>query len=448
MTSPRLTDKMILAIQPAEGRRVDVIDPTVVGLLLRVSDRGSRTWYFRYRLPDGRQPRLKLGTYPSTDISSARDQARAARRTLEDGLDPAEIARKAAAEARALKIRTFDDLTQAYFQACEDGTWIPKGKRKKDKTIASERALYGRHIQRELGRRPIGEIQRPQIKSLTRRMLSIGITTQTNHAHALIRQVFSYAVEEELVVINPVLGVSSPAPKRARERTLSDTELRAVWIAFSAPNIVKDTDGHPLRISRGVGIAVRLTALLLQRRAEIATMRVRDLDLEQGVWLIPSDNAKNGRTHAVPLPPIARQLITEALTLPLRPASPFVFPSPRNEGQASIHPDALTRAMGHTMKALRLPLAGPHDLRRTGATIMASERLRITPFVVSQVLNHITDAGGGSATTRRHYNLHTYAVEKRAALAAWEGALSEIVGVLPGSPSRHDAGEKILWGGD
>jgi hypothetical protein len=202
MTTQRFTDKAILAIKPDEGRRIDMIDPTVAGLTLRVSAQGHRTWYFRYRMPDGRQPRLKLGTYPSTDIRSARDRAQEARRIIEGGHDPAEIARKAAAEARSAKIRTFDDLTRAYFRACEDGTWIPKGKRKKDKTIASERALYSRHIRQELGRRPIGEIGRPQIKALTRRMLSIGITTQTNHAHALMRQVFSYAVEEELVGIN------------------------------------------------------------------------------------------------------------------------------------------------------------------------------------------------------------------------------------------------------
>ena len=75
---------------------------------------------------------------------------------------------------------------------------------------------------------------------------------------------------------------------------------------------------------------------------------------------------------------------------------------------------------------------------------MASERLSIPPFVVSQVLNHVTDAGGGSATTRRHYNLHTYSTEKRAALTAWEAAMSDIVGVLPASTNVDQAAHKTL----
>jgi integrase len=84
--------------------------------------------------------------------------------------------------------------------------------------------------------------------------------------------------------------------------------------------------------------------------------------------------------------------------------------------------------MGRLIKALGIPLAGPHDLRRTGATLLASERGDVPPFIVSQVLNHTTDGGGGSMTTRRHYNLHLYAKEKRQALTIWEGLLLEIVG--------------------
>ncbi len=425
----RLTDKQVLAIKPAQGKRAEVFDAQEPGLLLRVSDAGRRTWFFRYRLPDGRQPRLKLGTYPATGIADARGKAQAARRIVEAGDDPAALERRAEADARAQTIRTFDDLAQAYFTACENGTWIPKGKRKKDKTIASERKLYERHIKKELGRRPLGEIGRPEVKALTRGMLAAGITTQSNHAHALIRQTFSYAVEEELVEINPAMGLASPAPKKARERVLSDAELKAVWGAFKDPASVKDEEGDALHISKGVSIAARLTALLLQRRAEIATMRADEVDLAQSVWVIPADRAKNGRTHVVPLGSAAVELLREALTINTRDGSPYVFPSPRGGGTKPIHPDALTRAMGHVMKALKLPMAGPHDLRRTGATILASERLGISPFIVSQVLNHITDAGGGSATTRRHYNVHLYAVEKRGALKAWEDLLLDIVGV-------------------
>jgi len=427
MTS-RLTDKKVQALKAEPGQRLEVYDTAEPGLLIRVSDAGLKTWFCRYRLKGGRQPRLKLGTYPATSLTDARERARNARKSVEAGEDPGELERKAELEARAQKVRTFGDLIQAYFAACEDGSWIPKGRRKKDKTIESERKLYERHIKKVLSRLSITAIGRAEIRAVTQGMFATGIRTQCNHAQALIRQAFSYALDQELVETNPAMAMPAPAPKNTRERVLSDAELKAVWSAFGKPAGVKDDNGKSPQISKGVGIALRVIALLLQRRVEVATMRVQDIDIENAVWRIPGDRVKNGRPHSVPLPPAALQLIKDALAIRTHSGSPWVFPSPRGGGEQSIDPDALTRAMGHVTHALKLQLAGPHDLRRTGATLLSSERIGIAPFIVSQVLNHTTDAGGGSATTRRHYNVNLYAAEKRHALEEWAKLLLEIVG--------------------
>lgn len=76
---------------------------------------------------------------------------------------------------------------------------------------------------------------------------------------------------------------------------------------------------------------------------------------------------------------------------------------------------------------LELPPATPHDLRRTGATNLTSERAGVPPFLVSQVLGHAGDTGGAAAVTGRHYDLNDYLVEKRRALDAWEELLTAIV---------------------
>lgn len=425
--SVRLTDKHILSIKPTAASRAEVYDLQEPGLLLRVTNGGSRTWYFRYRLIDGRQPRYKLGTYPATGIAEARRKAQAARALVEAGADPAALERKAEAKARAETIRTYDDLVAAYFVASELGSYRPRGRPKRRSTIMMERRLYERHIKKALSRSPVSEIGRAEVKTLTRGMLAKGITTQANHAQAFIRQTFSYALEEELVAFNPIMSMSSPAPKNVRQRVLDDLELGRLWNALKHPSGLTDRNGLKLTLSPGLSIALRLAALLLQRRGEIAGMRLVDLDLRQGVWTLPGDLVKNGRPHVVPLPPAALALVQEALAVKERGASPFVFPSPRDLN-APVQADALTRAMGRLVKALQIPLAGPHDLRRTGASILASERGDVAPFIVSQVLNHTTDAGGGSITTRRHYNQHLYAKEKRQALTVWENILLEIVG--------------------
>lgn len=423
----RLTDKFILSIRPAPGERPELYDLQEPGLLLRVTAARQRTWYFRYRLIDGSQPRLKLGSYPSTSIGEARRKAQAARTVVERGEDPAALERKAEAEARSQVIRSYSDLVAAYFTATELGSYRPRGRPKKTRTIEAERRLYERHVKKPLGRLPIAEITRREVKEMTRGMLARGITTQSNHAQAFVRQTFSFALDEELVAYNPIMGMRAPAPKKARERMLDDQELKLFWQALDDHSALEDRNGHAVTVGDDVVIALKLTALLLQRRIEVATMRVADLDLAQGIWTLPGDFVKNGRAHLVPLPSASIALIERALRRNSRAGSPYLFPSPRDPSQP-IHPDALTRAMGRLVHGLGLPLAGPHDLRRTGATLLSSERGEIPPFVISQVLNHTTDAGGGSATTRRHYNLHLYAKEKRHALTTWETLLLEIVG--------------------
>jgi integrase len=159
-------------------------------------------------------------------------------------------------------------------------------------------------------------------------------------------------------------------------------------------------------------------------------MTLEELDLDRGVWTIPAARMKGGQAHVVPLTPGAVQLIREAIRLAQEgreKAPPVVFPGARDPSR-SIRPDSVTHAMRDIMAALGLKNASPHDLRRTGATNMASERLAVAPFIVSKVLGHRSDTGGAAAVTLAHYALHDYAPEKRRALEAWEGLLLEIVG--------------------
>jgi hypothetical protein len=104
-----------------------------------------------------------------------------------------------------------------------------------------------------------------------------------------------------------------------------------------------------------------------------------------------------------------------------------VFPGGHDETHG-IRPDSVTYTMRDIIATLGLKNASPHDLRRTGATNMVSERLRFAPFIVSQVLGHSSDTGGAAAVTLAHYALYNYAKEKREALEAWEKLLFEIVG--------------------
>jgi integrase len=450
MAAGKLTDKRCAGASAKPGERLELPDGRG-GPILRVSA-NSKTWVVRYRTLDGRQPRLVIGEYgdgtiktprakaddpdqsggeplPVLSLKDARDEAAAIKRMARGGVDPAAARKQKRAEAKAQKLRTVGDLMEAYFTACEKGTWTPRKKRKRASTLTRERKLYKRHVKARLADLRLEELDRPSLRGFLRELMEAGKPSQAIQSHALLRQALSFAVQEERLASNPAMGLPGVAKAGARTRLLSDAELKAFWSALADPRSLKDADGEPLKVTRRMSIALALVALLLQRRIEVAGMRLDELDLEQATWTIGGGRAKNGKPHLVPLPPRALALIGEALKLnkDAKIKTDFVFPSPRDP-QKPFHQDSLTHAMGEIIRALGFPTAGPHDLRRGGATALSSERIGLTPFMVSQILGHTSDAGGGASVTREHYNLHGYASEKRTGLKAWEDLLLEIVG--------------------
>ena len=85
-----------------------------------------------------------------------------------------------------------------------------------------------------------------------------------------------------VISANPCNGVDPPSAPRERDRTLTDSEVRAVWQA--AEGI-----GYPF------GPVVQLLIVLGQRRDEVAGLTWGELDLDAAEWTLPAARAKNDR---------------------------------------------------------------------------------------------------------------------------------------------------------
>lgn len=436
MAKVRLTDKYVAAISAAEGSRLEVFDqhPQGAGLMLRVTDAGLKTWMVRYRTDDGVQRRFSLGLYPDVSLTEARTRAAEARGQARDGKDPAGAKRRRRAEAKAQPIKTYDDLAEAYFMASENGEWKPRGRKKAATTIAGEKWLWTKHIKPSLGALRVEDVSSPAVKKVLRALVADGHGSTSNKVRGLIRQMFNFAISEGRVAINPVTGVDEMGEETARERVLRDGEVKQVWGALTDPTALRlpapeGKEGERVYVSRPVAIGLKLLLHTMTRRHEVAGMEVSELDLKQKTWVIPGERTKNRVTHLVPLTDSAVALIEEALALAAQDDEPtgFVFPSPVDR-KKSITPAALTHAMRDVRNALEMPRTTPHDLRRTASSNMASERLKISPFIIGRLLNHTTETGGAAKVTLTTYALHDFASEKRTALTAWEGLLLEILG--------------------
>lgn len=458
MASVNLTDKKVDSLKAEVGERLEFYDQKEPGLILRVSareevdDEGrksvvtTKTWVVRYRTLDGRQPRMTLGRYPGVKLADARDAAAEAVKAARKGEDPAADRRQEKIKAQAQPLKTVEDLYAAYMEACEKGQYRPRGRkkgraRKAESTVKQERWMWEKHIKPQLAKIRLDRLDRSTVEGFLRPIAAKTPVT-SNRVRAFLRQIINFAIAKERLTVNPV-AFTEPEDETERTRVLTDDELTKVWKALQDPvglTIPKEgSDPEPLYMSRPVAIALELCLLLLQRRNEVAGMRRNELFLDQAIWVIPPERAKNRRSHLVPLPPRAVALIEEALKLadaaqkkdedgkPLAP-SPVVFPSPRNPLK-SITEGALSHAAGDLYAALGIEDAVLHDYRRTGATNLESERAgSVSRLVVSKLLNHTSDTGGAAAVTGRVYALHEYAAEKRKAVGVWENLLLEIVG--------------------
>jgi integrase len=135
-----------------------------------------------------------------------------------------------------------------------------------------------------------------------------------NRALAYASAFFSWCVSEDIVASNPAAGIKKPAKENSRDRHHTVDELAEIWEAAG-------TLGYPF------GHIYRLLMALPMRREEIAALPVAELDLgsdndpSSSVWTLPASRTKNGQALRVPLSPLARSIIEEALHDPLRPVT-------------------------------------------------------------------------------------------------------------------------------
>jgi integrase len=252
-----------------------------------------------------------------------------------------------------------------------------------------------------IGDLPIASIRRADVKAFVKDKAAAS-PVAANRMLALVRAVFNFAIDEELIEANPAARIK-PTPEAPRERALSPAEIKSFWHGLDNTGMAEQLQ-QALRVMLATG----------QRRSEVLGATWGEFDTESGCWEIPSSRTKAGRTHRVPLSPLALEVLGE----PGEADAP-VF---ANGGGEAFSPYSASQAMRRDLKPLGLAdnPATPHDLRRTMASQLGE--LGISRFIIGKLLNH-AEAG----VTGRVYDKHDYAEQKRLAMLAWDDRLREIV---------------------
>jgi integrase len=374
----KLTDRFLTSRKAPPTGRVIYTDATVPGLTFRVSAR-RRDWLLRYRPRGQAQRAAALGTYPAVSLSQARQRAGEIVVAAKRGVDLIAVEEREAEGRRMAeaKIRPLSEIAGAYLDSI--------------KRLRSWRSIESRtrcHIIPNLGNKPIGQVTRADVvEFLDDLEREEGLRHQVNRCRETLRAIFAYAIERELITVNPVVGVSKRKVEIPRDRTLTTDELAVLWRAI---------DKLP-QLPRAYFRAVVLTGA---RRNEVRCMAWSELDLDAGLWRIPPERNKSGRAFDLPLTP---SVVETLRALPR--IGPMVF-TLNGKRPMAVH-QLIERVRGDAgLIDVRL-----HDLRRTLRTGLAE--LGVSFEIAERVLNHAMPG------LQAVYNRHNYLAEKRTALALW-----------------------------
>ena len=260
MPKRALTAAAVERLKPPPSGQVEYFDAGFPGLALRLSYGGGRSWVFFYRA-HGKQRRLTLGTYPALSLAEARDKWREARAAVDRGDDPA----AAKAEAKRREPDTVQSVGEAF---------ITKYATPRNRTADEVARMFAMHLYPALGHRPIETVTRRDILDLLDGIEARTSGARANRVLANVRRLFSWAVERGIIEVSPAANVKAPGQETARDRVLTDDELRAFLRACE-------------RMGEPFGAIFRLLLLSGQRREEVAAMPWAELDLTGAVWHLP-----------------------------------------------------------------------------------------------------------------------------------------------------------------
>jgi len=409
-----LTDRLLRSLGPAElGKRRVIWDAAHVSFGVRVTDKGVRTFFVMRRLKGEAYPiRVALGRFPELSLAKARRLATVVLGDLASGKHPKEREReeqerKAERERveAACKANTFASLASLYIQRHAA----------KKRTAVAIAQVIERHLMPCWGSQIVTEIKRADVIALIERVADRSGPEAARQVLTYAGAVFNFGLARDFGGLdrNPCHLVKKRAligEPKPRQRVLSEAELRLIWQA---------TDG-PIERTYPVGPFVRLLLLTAARRSEVAKATWDEIDLGKALWVIPAHRMKVDQDHAVPLAPMAVELLK---SLP-RFSSDFVFTV---TGRNPINGFGGFK-VGIDRRIARISPASIgdwrfHDLRRTARTYMAT--LGVSPFIGELVIGHRQKG------VHAIYDVHRYQAEKRDALERWAAKLRGIVEPQP-----------------
>ena len=358
----RLVDSLV-----AGTKDLVVWDSDVRGFGVKITPKGTKSYFVYYRTASGKQRRPSIGKHGQLTVDQARKIAQQWLAEVALGKDVSAV------KQSNRKAETIEDLAKRYIT---DYAEIHK----KPRSIATDKANIENHVVPLIGSMKVKDVSRADIEKLKLdirqgktarklpakprgRRLVRGGEGIANRVLALLSKMFACAVDWEMRSDNPVQGIKK-FKENKKDRFLSEQEIGRLLKALDL------ADGHidgAIRELPSATAGIRLLLFTGLRVSEIVNLDWQHVDLTQGTIFLP--DSKTG-SRLVPLNGLALDVLK---ALDRGNKRGLVL-----ESSAEGKPIALTRPWYRIRKLAEIDeTANLHCLRHTFAShsVMAGQSL-------------------------------------------------------------------------
>lgn len=347
---------------------------------------GSKSFRMTYRY-DGKKRWITL---KEKTLALARTEREKYKEMLKQGKDPGiervliEERKRAAqlAELEALaKLQARTTVNGLFEQWCS----IDLIDRKDKPEIVR---MFNKDVLPVLGNLFVEDVRKGHVSQVTNILKMRGVNHLARNILKLMRQMFRFAVNQDIIEFDPTASLSiakTTTTPTERDRALNEHELRSLARQLPDAHLLKSTE-----------CAVWIALSTLCRIGELSRAKFSDVDFDLKTWVIPKENSKNGKVHKIYLSDFALGQFKTLISL--AQSDIWIFPNRDNSGHVS--DKSISKQIdgrqnenilsNRSRDNQALVLTGgkwtPHDLRRTGATVMGD--LGIAPDVIEKCLNH------------------------------------------------------------
>ena len=298
----------------------------------------------------------------------------------------------------AYRCAVLGPLLDAVLVGARPAWWTMMGCERSQDAISTQGCAF--HFEQDafpwLGRRPISDIEAPDVLVCLRRVTARGAIETAHRLKDACGQAFRYGIATGACTRNPAADLRDALPP------VPTRHLAAIVEPQRAAELLRamgDYAGHPVTRT-----ALSLSALVFLRPGELRQLEWAWVDLDAAMLTIPAalmkrrrDDKQNGPPHLVPLAEQAIRLLRELH--PLTGHGRYLFPSlitgerPMSDNTINV----AQRRMGFDRET-----ATAHGFRAMART-MAAGRLGIAPEVIKAQLAHAKSGPLGAAYDRAQY---------------------------------------------